>query len=49
VTVEGDHIRLSSEPLREWLTDCVNNPEFAVGKVLKNVCHIGVDQSFMEV
>lgn len=49
VTVEGDHIRLSSEPLREWLTDCVNNPEFAVGKVLKNVCHIGVGQSFMEV
>ena len=47
--MEGDHIRLSSEPLREWLTDCVNNPEFAVGKVLKNVCHIGVDQSFMEV
>jgi hypothetical protein len=43
VTVEGDHIRLSSEPLREWLTDCVNNPEFAVGKILRKGSHIGVD------
>ena len=43
VTVKGGCIHLASETLREWLTDCVNNPEFAVGKVLRNGSHIGVD------
>ena len=49
VTVEGGYVELSGEPLREWLEDCVNNPEFAVGKVFKNGGHIGAGQSFMEV
>lgn len=41
VTVEGGHVELSGEPLREWLTDSVNNPEFAVGKISMK-CHIDV-------
>ena len=49
VTMNDNHLYLSSEPLREWLEDCVNNPEFAVGKVFKNGGHIGSSQSFMEV
>ena len=30
VVVEGQQIILTSEPLREWLVDCVRNPDFGI-------------------